>query len=359
MSESTLSFEAELQQMLDLDVPSNTIIESELGIGTFGLLKQTLESMNAGVYVLGADLGDELLRARPAETFVVPEELLGADTLIVHDAVAMDTDLHERIQEVTQQRSIHGEPLPNLKRVILIYPDWGQDGRRFFMDLGTHYASVRITRTAPDYSVVEADLGVLRDRRRARSTLASDHRSALTLKPGDELTIPGIGTKRIGAVNQLDFDRYQIRLDGKFVESVVVEVSVPSGEQRTPERHESRSGREDRSESRDVAHLKEDLEASLKFALGDDYANRVADAQAIIDGLEEYRDTSDALRAVQARFGNLMFGKVTLYHLENGTALSRDAEVVTFTRSLKRLGMTVADLGWPDEALNSVYLSRE
>lgn len=357
MSESTTSFEAELQVMLDLDVPSNTIIESELGIGTFGLLKQTLASMNADVYVLGADLGDELLRARPDETFVVPGELMGADTLIVHDAVAMDADLYERIREVTQQRSIHGEPLPNLKRVILIYPGWGQDGRQFFMDLGNHYASVRITRTAPDDAAIEAGLEALRARRRARSAAAAEYRSALTLKPGDVITIPGVGTRLIGAVDQIDFDRYRIRLDEKFVESLYVDIRT-NGEQRTPERHVSRR-RADRIHSRNPYHFKQDLANSLEFVLGDEYVAHASIVQGILELLHEDRGNGEALTAVKTQLGVPAFGKVLLYHLWNKTSLSNDAEVLTSTRSLAQLGITVADLGWPDEALNSVYHAGE
>lgn len=65
-----------------------------------------------------------------------------------------------------------------------------------------------------------------------------EHRSALTLKPGDLIDIPGLGTKTIGAVHQIRHDRYQIRLDEKFVESVKIDVVVNDGEPRSPERHD-------------------------------------------------------------------------------------------------------------------------
>lgn len=62
--------------------------------------------------------------------------------------------------------------------------------------------------------------------------------SALTLKPFDTITIPGLGTKRIGAIHQTGDYEYQLRLDGKFVASVTVDVPIASDEQRSPERHE-------------------------------------------------------------------------------------------------------------------------
>lgn len=65
-----------------------------------------------------------------------------------------------------------------------------------------------------------------------------EHRSAITLKPFDVISIPGLGTKIIGAIHQTSHYRYQIRLDEKFTESVTVEVDISNGEQRTPERHD-------------------------------------------------------------------------------------------------------------------------
>jgi hypothetical protein len=65
-----------------------------------------------------------------------------------------------------------------------------------------------------------------------------EYRSALTLKAGDLITVPGLGTKRIGAINQVSHDRYQLRLDQKFTESVDVDIVITNGEQRSPERHD-------------------------------------------------------------------------------------------------------------------------
>jgi hypothetical protein len=65
-----------------------------------------------------------------------------------------------------------------------------------------------------------------------------EHRSALTLKAGDLITVPGLGTKTIGAINQVRHDRYQLRLDEKFVESVTADIVITNGEHRSPERHD-------------------------------------------------------------------------------------------------------------------------
>lgn len=65
-----------------------------------------------------------------------------------------------------------------------------------------------------------------------------EYRSAITLKPFDTITIPGVGTKVIGAIHQIRDNRYQIRLDEKFVESVSVDIDIDNWEQRPPERHD-------------------------------------------------------------------------------------------------------------------------
>lgn len=72
----------------------------------------------------------------------------------------------------------------------------------------------------------------------SRKGAPMEHRSALTLKSGDLISIPGLGTKVIGAIHQVSHDRYQIRLDEKFVESVRIEIVVNDGEHRSPERHD-------------------------------------------------------------------------------------------------------------------------
>lgn len=62
-----------------------------------------------------------------------------------------------------------------------------------------------------------------------------EYRSAITLKAGDLIPVPGLGTKTVGAINQVRHDRYQLRLDEKFAESVDVEIVITTGEHRSPE----------------------------------------------------------------------------------------------------------------------------
>lgn len=67
-----------------------------------------------------------------------------------------------------------------------------------------------------------------------------EHRTALTLKSGDSITLPGLSPKVIGPIQQLSWDQYRIRLDEKWVESTVlgIRVDTSNGQQRTPERHD-------------------------------------------------------------------------------------------------------------------------
>lgn len=65
-----------------------------------------------------------------------------------------------------------------------------------------------------------------------------EHCSALTLKRGDVINIPGLGSKLIGVIDQVSHDRYRIRLDEKFAPSVDVELVVTDGESRSPEAHD-------------------------------------------------------------------------------------------------------------------------
>lgn len=70
-----------------------------------------------------------------------------------------------------------------------------------------------------------------------------EYRSAITLMTGDVISIPGLGEKHIGAIHQSNHDRYQLRLDEKFVESVTVDVFITNGEHRSPERRDSQQSR--------------------------------------------------------------------------------------------------------------------
>lgn len=49
---------------------------------------------------------------------------------------------------------------------------------------------------------------------------------SVTLKRGDVIVIPEIGTKLVGHIEQIRSDRYQIRLDEKFKPSIVIDVDT-------------------------------------------------------------------------------------------------------------------------------------
>jgi hypothetical protein len=111
---------------------------------------------------------------------------------------------------------------------------------------------------------------------------------------------------------------------------------------------------------RDPEHLRADLADSLEAALGD-WATPEQHERAgmILTSLAQSGDAQQALRDVLAAFGTQVFGVVALFHLEARTSLMGDAEVLTFARHLARLGMTVADLGWPADTLNEQHAGDE
>lgn len=106
-------FRAALRAMIDLDGPTNTVIQTELGVGTVGMLIEALEAAGAKIATLAEGAG-------------VPPKFAEADTLIVHDAGSLDAGLAERVSEIAEERTLRGHALPNLKRVILIYPGYGE-----------------------------------------------------------------------------------------------------------------------------------------------------------------------------------------------------------------------------------------
>ncbi|KIA73479.1 hypothetical protein ANMWB30_24060 [Arthrobacter sp. MWB30] len=65
-----------------------------------------------------------------------------------------------------------------------------------------------------------------------------EHRSAITLKAYDVISIPGIGNRYLLAIHRIRDDRYQLRLDEKFMESITVDVAVSNGGHRSPERQQ-------------------------------------------------------------------------------------------------------------------------
>lgn len=108
-----------------------------------------------------------------------------------------------------------------------------------------------------------------------------------------------------------------------------------------------------RIHSKNVEHLQSDLQASLVATLPT--AAQRHRGLAIVSSLKDYRDSQEALREVLAAFGPIAFGSVLLFHIENETSLAGHAESMTVPTNLAKLGLRVADLGWPREVLHPKY----
>jgi len=117
----------------------------------------------------------------------------------------------------------------------------------------------------------------------------------------------------------------------------------------------STAGAVDAETAEYVARLKDDLEASLRFVLGIHFAKVESDAQVISEGIVKPRDGQWALLTVRTLFGIPVYGQVLLFHLENKTELLHDAEVLSSSQELARVGMKIVDLDWPNESLNPIY----
>lgn len=108
--------------------------------------------------------------------------------------------------------------------------------------------------------------------------------------------------------------------------------------------------------SRDVSHLREDLTASLAFALGEDRAVDIPVVESIVADVKDYGDVQEALHCVRILLGTVAFGRVTLFHLAAGTSLRNASEFMTHSRSLEDHGLTVYDLAWPPSQLKDGFL---
>lgn len=136
------AFRAGLRAMIDLDGPTNTVIQTQLGVGSIAMLTETLHAAGAKwLSVLGPNDIAELETPVAGGEGVLPTEALSAaDTLLVHDAGRLSDDLAALLSEIAEERTLRGLALPNLKRVILVYPGYGDtlpktavpiDGSRF------------------------------------------------------------------------------------------------------------------------------------------------------------------------------------------------------------------------------------
>lgn len=112
----------------------------------------------------------------------------------------------------------------------------------------------------------------------------------------------------------------------------------------------------DRIHSRNPAHLKEDLAAALDAALDGDLApDRKRTVEKLVESLWDHHDAQSVLRDVLASFGSQVFGAVALFSMQAETSLAGHAEALTSPPCLKRMSLTVRDLGWPEDVLSPFY----
>lgn len=67
-----------------------------------------------------------------------------------------------------------------------------------------------------------------------RTPLEGAHRNidALTLRPWDQLTIPGLHERTLGSIVELREGRFQLRLEKKYAEAVNADVVTPVAQER-------------------------------------------------------------------------------------------------------------------------------
>lgn len=111
-----------------------------------------------------------------------------------------------------------------------------------------------------------------------------------------------------------------------------------------------------RANSRDPRHYRADLAASFEAALGDGATDdQCEQVEVILDAIFETGDPRRALFDVLEGFGPKVFGAVLLFAIEAETSLMGAAEVATSRDALDCLGLSVADLGWPEDVLSGLY----
>jgi len=143
------TFKVALQRMIDRDDPSNTIIETEMGIGTIALVQEELAKNNAKVFVLNSsDSGADLFWPGAGGVSAFHAELLAADTLIVDRMEPLEGLLADLVADIVQDRTILERPLPTLKRVVLIYPSPASAAGKQYrvMDTGVKFGQFWISR---------------------------------------------------------------------------------------------------------------------------------------------------------------------------------------------------------------------
>lgn len=89
-----------------------------------------------------------------------------------------------------------------------------------------------------------------------------------------------------------------------------------------------------RSSNSEIEHRKEDLVASLRWGLADQYNAKADVVQAIVAELHDSHNSWLALRAVKTALGTDVFRRVLLYHRANQTSLWPHAETLIAMPSL-------------------------
>ena len=108
--------------------------------------------------------------------------------------------------------------------------------------------------------------------------------------------------------------------------------------------------------SRDVNHLRDDLRASLTFALGpESTSDRELIASSILDEMTGFDSSPQCLDSIRTRLGPRVFGHVTMFHMYAGTSLSGVSSYATSVRTLLQNGLTLRDLAWPPSQLKEQF----
>jgi len=111
--------------------------------------------------------------------------------------------------------------------------------------------------------------------------------------------------------------------------------------------------------SRDPRHIREDLREALTAAVTAVHGEKVTNQHwvmvALIVGRLDLDGIEATLLATLSQFGVAVFGALLLHNLETKNSLMNQSEVMSRPRRLKELGLTVADLGWPNEVLRPEY----
>lgn len=119
----------------------------------------------------------------------------------------------------------------------------------------------------------------------------------------------------------------------------------------------------DRWRDRDPEHIREDLNTALDVALASVLGDALtakdrAKADAIVAATHGYNESEWCLTETLAQFGPKVFGAVLLHNLEaKNTLMGQSASLTRSRSSLAALGLTLEDLGWPNETPNAQYQS--